>query len=150
MSSRCLRLVVPTMGALTTRHRVSQRSRQWGRRRDVPSFERLHAIEICAMLTPFFFASSSTLRVGTRISIRTHRILLHAPLDDLRGARVVHIRLHEPTSSYSVSSLKAQTGGQVEGATYWSTWLRFVWSESGRVRTPRATGDHGIEPTPNI
>ena len=43
MSSRFSRLVVPMMGALT------------------PSFAMHHAKEIWAMLTPFFFASSSIL-----------------------------------------------------------------------------------------
>ena len=45
MSSRLDSFVVPMMGALT------------------PGFERIHAREICAMLTPFFFASSSILNV---------------------------------------------------------------------------------------
>ena len=45
MSSRLDSFVVPMMGALT------------------PGFERIHASEICAMLTPFFFASSSILNV---------------------------------------------------------------------------------------
>ena len=43
MSSKFLRLVVPMMGAVT------------------PGLARIHAVAICAMLAPFFFASSSTL-----------------------------------------------------------------------------------------
>lgn len=43
MSSRLDRFVVPMMGALT------------------PGLAIIHASEICAMLAPFFFASSSTL-----------------------------------------------------------------------------------------
>ena len=45
MSSRLDMLVVPMMGALT------------------PGLAMIHASEICAMLTPFFFASSSILHV---------------------------------------------------------------------------------------
>ena len=43
ISSRLDRLVVPMMGAVT------------------PGLAMIHASEICAMLTPFCFASSSTL-----------------------------------------------------------------------------------------
>ena len=45
MSSRFARLVVPMIGAVT------------------PGFVSIHASEICAMLTLFFFASSSILAV---------------------------------------------------------------------------------------
>ena len=47
MSSRFLRLVVPTIGAVT------------------PGLFMIHAVEICAILTPFRFASSSTLKPQT-------------------------------------------------------------------------------------
>ncbi len=57
MSSRLDRLVVPMMGAVT------------------PGLERIHAKEICAMLTPFFFAISSILRPG--VSRRVSLIAIH-------------------------------------------------------------------------
>ena len=48
MSSKLDRLVVPMMGAVT------------------PGFDNIHASEIWAMLTPFFFAISSILKAHIR------------------------------------------------------------------------------------
>ena len=67
------------------------------------------------------------------------------PLRPLHGWRVRAQGLPRVRKVPSPTKVEAE----VE-TTYWSTWLRLVSSESGRVRTPRATGDHGIEPTPNI
>ena len=107
MSSRFARLVVPMMGALT------------------PGFVSIQASEICAMLTPFFFASSSILEIG--------------PSAYVRGA---------VGSTYlDVSSPRKGMSNVAENL---SVLPRTVASREVRVSRPRPSGDQGIEPTPNV
>ena len=91
MSSRFFRLVVPTIGAVTpaqTRGRVlSAKCLPTSRPSDdSPSFAMLHATAIWAMLTLFFFASSSTLRGRPSARWLAHLISAYVPVDDFTGA----------------------------------------------------------------
>ena len=132
MSSRFDRFVVPTIGAVT------------------PGFARIHAIEICAMLTPFFFASSSTLPHACQRACVCTRMSggVHLPPDEVREEADVE-RLEESTGG-RVSQRCASVAMGCVRSTYASDLLRSVSVLSECVSSPRPSGDQGIEPTPNI
>lgn len=76
ISSKLDNLVVPTIGAVT------------------PSFARHHATAICAIVSPFFFASSSTLASMSQNS-RMNASKRDAPGNDL-GCACADIVVHPP------------------------------------------------------
>ncbi len=117
---------MPTMGAVT--------------------FAIVHASAICAIFASFFFASSSTLfSAPVSISDATAR-QAHAPVDDL-DVRLALVLADE--SAWVRVRSRACVEKGVAGA-YRSTSPRLEDALTGRVSRPRARGDHGIEPTPNI
>lgn len=124
-------LVVPMMGAVT------------------PSFDSIHAIAICAILTPFFFAKSSTLSRRAIQHFEPHvdraRVV---PCQDLRSSWACIVLDRAVAQSDAFIDLQMRL---FLNRTHKSVFPRVVSSlpPLGRVNKPRASGDHGIEPTPN-
>ena len=95
---------------------------------EIPSFCMLHAAATWAIVTPRFLAISSTL---DRNNVNEQR-------RSVRQGTHLSMIAFEPAPLYVL--------------THGSSWLRFVCGSvpAGRQSVPRARGDQGIAPTPNI
>ena len=112
---------------------------------DTPSFDSIHATATCAMLLPLRLAISSTLHVQDEVSDCSayHDTLSDTPRYDI-GGRFTLIPSEHPEQKLNVARRKRSE------MAYLSAPARFDSVLGERVRSPRARGDHGVAPTPNI
>ena len=135
------------MGAVITEDMTVKRTGDKALARyDPQSLDRVHARDTCAMVTPFFMASSSTLPAPDNQHHTDKRSRQrNAPFHDVSSARPVPMSLPDAEGSPPLAHVRFATRN-----THTSVSLRFVCTDRGRVSIPPPSGDHGMALTPNI
>lgn len=118
----------------------------------LPSLDNNHANEICAMLVFRLFAIFSTLNEGhspiQRLDIvQQNDLASYARVDNGLQAFVI-VHADESIICYALASARGSVDCRCAYRSVLLRWVSFSASY-GRARTPRASGDHGIDPTPS-